>query len=916
VTLVERETELDRVTGILHRAAAGTGSVAVVRGPLGIGKSMLLNHIGTRANVVDALVLSASAAPAEREFPYGVLDQLFTPEPTGTGDWSSWLDRDEAVAFHGFHSIVRDLAAQRPVLILVDDLQWADKPSLVFLARLSRRISGSRVSVVVSVLDGDQGADDPVIAEIQHTAEEVLWLMPLSPKGVHAFLGCHRDHPIDEEQVREWHRQTAGNPMLVNALAMEPDSAPVTTWQLMNLTESISRCLRLQPRRVPAMAEALAVLGSPTDAELVRQVADLDEVDAAEATRALRALGLLASGPELEFAAPIVPVALRRAMTVSDTKRMELRAAEALYGVGSVEQLAGHLADMTSPGAEWTVDTLRAAATAAMTRGDVKTAVRYLRRALVAGPSGGADRGRLLAELAAAELNHDVAAAVRHIHQAMPLLPSARERASALCAMPVTTLPSGPVGLDLTQSIAAELGDPARLTGIDRDLALRLEARRRLAGQDDITQLADAHDRFRALGAELPLDSPGERELSAVLLYAGVLAGRIAPDVVSDIGNRILAKEPGGATRSYSALSVMTTTLLAVESVRDLEPWLGTAADDAHRRDLTLPLALIRSRQAMVHLAAGRLPAARDLAEQTIDDADSTWLEVIGTCAIVLCAVAVELRDHSLAEETLRRCLRSAEKFQLSVMLGLLRGTAALSAGQLPAAVEHFADLGRHLERIGWRNNALFSWRARLVTLHARLGNTQLAVELSEQNLEEARESGVAGPIGRALRLCGALATGTRSVVLLNEAVETLTSSINTVELAKARALLGSRLQQTGDESAIMHLRAAHRLAVASGMTWLADQTSAALRGQRQLSREDDEDAGLTTTERLVVDLVAGGHRNKEIAERLGVGPRTIEKHLTRVYRKLGVSGRPELLDALPGSNTELGGRSRGFQAG
>ncbi|HWO68003.1 MAG TPA: LuxR C-terminal-related transcriptional regulator, partial [Umezawaea sp.] len=449
----------------------------------------------------------------------------------------------------------------------------------------------------------------------------------------------------------------------------------------------------------------------------------------------------------------------------------------------------------------------------------------------------------------------------------------------------------------------------------DREMALRLEARLRLTTQEDPVELVASVDRLRELGTDPALASSGERELYAVLLYAGMLTERVAPDVLIRLGNRVLAREPGPGVQVHSALPVVVSTLVAVESVQNLDPWLRAAEEDAQRQKMLFARALVRARRAMVLCCVGDLARARDLAVETLGAADPMWLEVIASCAVTLATVAVELRDTSLADGVMTRCLRSAEAFQMSTLLGLIRGSAAITADNLPAAVEHFEDLSRHFERIGWHNPTLFPVQARLVTLYARLGNAEMADELSERNLERTRRSGIAGPVGRALRLRGALTTGKHSVSLLRESVDALSTSINRLELAKAQVLLGQRLRETGDDSADAYLREGHGHAVSAGATWLVERANALL-GGRQAWRRLDGRATLTTTERRVVELVVGGHRNKEVADQLGVGSRAVEKHLTSAYRKLGVVGRSDLAAAMSTEDDLTGGSPQGFWAG
>ena len=154
----------------------------LIEGPPGIGKSRLLAEFRRHANADGALVLNARAGELEREFPFGVVRQLFegvvgdasalagaaaaarvvfaSPEegaPTGDASFA---------ALHGLYWLALNLAAERPLLLEVDDLHWCDRPSLRFLAYLVRRLEGQPVLVTASVRTGDPPTDAALLAEI------------------------------------------------------------------------------------------------------------------------------------------------------------------------------------------------------------------------------------------------------------------------------------------------------------------------------------------------------------------------------------------------------------------------------------------------------------------------------------------------------------------------------------------------------------------------------------------------------------------------------------------------------------------------------------------------------------------------------------------------------------------------------
>ena len=154
----------------------------LIEGPPGIGKSRLLSEFRRRANADGAMVLNARAGELEREFPFGVVRQLFEAVVADPTRWPApppparvvFASPDEGAptgdasfaALHGLYWLALNLAAERPLLLEVDDLQWCDRPSLRFLAYLVRRLEGQPVLVTASVRTGDPPTDAALLAEI------------------------------------------------------------------------------------------------------------------------------------------------------------------------------------------------------------------------------------------------------------------------------------------------------------------------------------------------------------------------------------------------------------------------------------------------------------------------------------------------------------------------------------------------------------------------------------------------------------------------------------------------------------------------------------------------------------------------------------------------------------------------------
>ncbi|MFK8844236.1 AAA family ATPase [Streptomyces sp. Ac-502] len=229
--LYERETELARIETAVRRAQEGRSSAVLLTGPLGIGRSTLLQEAGVRS-AATSRVLRANAAPMEQDFALGIVHQLMgslpagdltlpgdqetggTTRPDHPGDLPDPGDQGAPVSeatLHGLRSVLAEACATTPVLILVDDLQWADIPSLRWLAYLTRRPHGLRVAVVCTLRDGDPRAQHPLIRDIADAAD-VLRPAALSTAATRALIHHHFGEPADDSYAHACHETCAGNP--------------------------------------------------------------------------------------------------------------------------------------------------------------------------------------------------------------------------------------------------------------------------------------------------------------------------------------------------------------------------------------------------------------------------------------------------------------------------------------------------------------------------------------------------------------------------------------------------------------------------------------------------------------------------------------------------------------------------------
>jgi DNA-binding NarL/FixJ family response regulator len=230
------------------------------------------------------------------------------------------------------------------------------------------------------------------------------------------------------------------------------------------------------------------------------------------------------------------------------------------------------------------------------------------------------------------------------------------------------------------------------------------------------------------------------------------------------------------------------------------------------------------------------------------------------------------------------------------------RGWVRLARREFEAARDDFERLGRCMEAFAIRNPAVIAWRSHLALALLGLERRDEAVELAREELELARSWGAPRSIGVALRVQGLAEGGKAGIETLRESLAVLETSSAKLERARAMVELGAALRRDNKRSEARELlRQGLELAVRTGSQPLIDQAQAELsatgaRPRKLLLSGVDS---LTASERRVADFAAEGLTNKDIAQTLFVTTKTVEVHLSNVYRKLGIGSRAELPEAL-----------------
>ena len=333
MALLERERELTAIDAIVDNVGHGEGGGLLMHGHAGIGKTTLIAAAVGRARAAGLRVLSACGGELEQSYAFGVVRQLYDPllragpEPerarmlSGAARLAAPVfglpsitaapapaDPQEA-ALLGLFWLTSDLADRQPLLIALDDLQWADRASLEWLVFTLRRLTGLSVAVIGAARTGEGVEFDHLVPEGGHVA--VVTLEPLSHDGVRAVLTEHLESSPDEAFVHAVIEATAGNPMLVREVARaiadgghEPtgdratEAVRVPSEQLKRLVEA--RLARLPPDAA-ALARGAAVMGAGAELRHVATLSGVELERAGEAADQLRASDIFAPGSRVSF---------------------------------------------------------------------------------------------------------------------------------------------------------------------------------------------------------------------------------------------------------------------------------------------------------------------------------------------------------------------------------------------------------------------------------------------------------------------------------------------------------------------------------------------------------------------------------------------------------------------------------------
>jgi DNA-binding CsgD family transcriptional regulator/tetratricopeptide (TPR) repeat protein len=943
--LVGRDKELERLEAALDAVGDGGPAYVTVEGEPGIGKTRILDELRARAQGRGHVVLSGAAAEFEREMPFSVWvdaldDHVASQDLSRHESWNEALAAelgqvlpslraagggDGAVADERFRAhraigrLLALLAAEKPLVLVLDDLQWSDAASVELIAALARRAPAAPVLVALGFRPGQIALR--LTASLTGPGTHRLEPSQLSEAEAAELL----EH-LDRDAAAAVYRHGGGNPFYLeqlgrmeNAGALAAEPTAVDGGVPAAVAGAIADELGSLPERARLLLGAAAVAGEPFDLDLAVAISDVDAGDALQALDHLLDADLVRPTQvprRFVFRHPLVRRAVYDGLGGGWRLSAHAHAAETLAARGaSAAEQAHHLEQSAGTGDEEAIKVLLAAGDEAAARAPA-AAARWFSAALRLIPGADSDRQ--------VSVRVSLAEAFRALGEL--------ERCSATLLEALERLPPESVvrRAEITTSCAA----------VEHWLGRHEDAHRRL-----FEAWEQLEDRTSAVAAALQI------ELSIDGFYSldneqTVSMGRGALETARELGDRALI---GAAA---SALSVAEASAGHIDDARvHLEEAVAhvdgvTDAELAPHQECLCYLAwaenyLERYEDAIAHAdrgirigratGEGRVLAPMMLVKGFPFEMVGRMREAVELCETVVEATRLSANPHyhfwALFELGWAHYFSGDLDAAIAVgeesarVGGVLAGATMPSAGGGPGwqiACAHF-EAGE-VERARSEMRALgsdelehkipvercFDWEI-LALVELAMGDIEAADRYASRAEDNAERLG--------LRVPFAVAGRARAAVLLaaGQADEAARAAGRAAEIAGevgarlqatfGRGLEGRALAAAGDRSgAVEALKQAERDADECGSLRFRDEMRRELRklGARAEVRgpATGEEAGigsLTKRELEIAELVTDRLTNPQIAGRLFLSKKTVESHVRNLFVKLGVSSRVEV---------------------
>jgi DNA-binding CsgD family transcriptional regulator len=908
--LVGRAAECAQIERLLNAAHGGRSEVLIVRGEPGVGKSALLRYALGRATQAGLTTISARGIESESEIPFAGLADLIRPVSqaissipetqqvvlAGALALGPPIPGDRFAVCAATLSLLAAAADQKPLLCVVDDIQWLDASSAEAIAFAARRVEAEGIGVLIALREGERAtidlSDFPTLRLHGLNEQAAIDLLTATQPGLTAEVASRLNAAVRGNPLALLEIPVLLSEAEQSGTAPLPDPLPAGP----NLERAFLRRVGGLPREAQRALVAAAASESGDMAQILRGLKLMQlpagALDAAESA------GLISiEGPQVTFRHPLIRSAIFQAADPVDRRNAHKALAEALDDEQFADRRAWHLAAAATAPDEAVAAALERTAQWSKSRRGYGEAARALIRAASLTPSPVSRARRLLDAAKALQLAGKSVDALGLLDGAISNLPDDAVRSEI-------ELLRAEMEMWVTAPMTAHrrlVAEAARLEASDPNAAAIVLAEAVVACTmaAEISLALQTARRAHMLAARA--HTPAPLLVDIVLASALVLSGQA--DEASALIEQLLGRVAASGPTDKRGMHYLIHLLLTCERIDQARLLLLRFISEARHAGavgvLPYELALLSE----LEFRCGNLPAAYAAGTESVRLAHETAQgSSAGYSVVALARVEaaqgreLDCRGHVAAAVALAREHGNVSVFHYAnAALGLLE----LGLGSLADATSRFETVVRLAHDNGVREPNQGQWQPDHIEVLTRLGRRDEANRALSAFEDDAVRTNRFWARATVARCRGYLAENGYAKHF-EDALQLHQSSPSpsAFEIARTQLCYGEVLRRKRDR-----IRAREQLGPALqafeelGAEPWADRARAELSatGERARKRNVPSSRDLTPQELQIALAVAGGATNREAASRLFLSPKTVEAHLSSLYRKLEIRSRTDL---------------------
>ena len=909
--LIGRQTECALVDQLLARARAGSSATLAIRGEAGVGKTALLEYAVERAGGMT--VVRALGMESEAELQFSALLELCWP----LREQFETIPAHQAQALRAALGLERSATPDRfsvgaatlsllaaaaeaaPLLAVVDDAQWLDRSSHEALLFAMRRLRADRVALLYAAREGAE-------ERLEAPGVESLRLTGLPREAAIGLLRRSRGPEVAPGVADRLYDATRGNPLalleLPGLLSAQQLTGAAPLENPLPVGSIVAQAFARRAQELPQDARtALLVAAASASSELAPVLAAMRSLDLpVEALQPAEDAELLRlAGGRLEFRHPLMRSAVYHAAGPSERRAAHRALAQALVGSPQADERAWQLAGAALGPDEEAAVALEHAAEQARHRSGFAAAAAALERAAQLSPDRGSAAKRLAAAADAAWRAGQIDAAAALVDTSLASIDGGPLRAEALRLRGAIEYFAGRA--DTAAAALLEAVDLLEGENAGSAVAAAADAANALIRARRPEQALATARRARALVPED--DGDADAEATITLGYALCFAhryGEAEPHLrraATRFGTTTTVPGPLQAGRLSAAMGWLGRHEQAYA-------YLAETVRRARRTGAvgTLPHLLASSAWQALHAsrwneACADAGEAVELAEETGQPV--TAAQALGVLTWVHALRGDEARCRAYAEETQRRAAKLGFRLY-GLLASLCVGLLEIGAGRVNDAIHRLEEVARYADQRGLYLPGV-SPQLELAEACVRAGR---AADAEEALAAFDRSDLASVPLfaAHAQRCRGLLADPDVAESFFAAALGLHADVESPFAVARTRLCYGEQLRRAGRRvDARRELRAALETFEPAGAQPWAERARGELRatGETLRRREPHQAEQLTPQELQIALHVAQGQSNKEVGAALFLSHKTVEFHLSRIYRKLDLGSRAGLIRLL-----------------